>query len=142
MRRSPVLASIALVLSLVVPAHAGTARGYITAPAAHPTVARAAWEANPRNNGLTGWVFRLDGGADDATYSAVVERGATGVETIDLYFYEDLGDGSGPGRPCNVAVTDETLKTESGTICPGPQVGAWGVAVLVAGADARFVVSY
>jgi len=131
-----------MVLAFGLPAQAGGTRGRVALSVGHPTVAASSWHLSRSSNGLTGWVFRLDADADDAAYTMVTTGGTTGVEVLDAYFYEDMGDGSGPGRPCAVAFRDVDRRTETGVICPGPQVGAWGVVVLVAGADARFSLTW
>ena len=127
-----------LVLALAMPAHAGGERGRVMVPVASPTIPRAAYLASPGSNGLTGWVFRLDPATGGGHYTLTVTQGATGFEDADVYFYEDLPDGSGPGAPCPVSRSAQRGGTETGTICPGPQTAAWAIVVLATGADARF----
>ena len=141
MRKIFIAVSIMAMLSTAVPADAG-ARGQIRLAVAHPSVPHAVWASGARSNGIVGWVFRVPPTADEATYQMLVTGGATGLETTDVYFYEDWPNGSGPGTPCAIRVARESLEGESGTICPGPQVPAWGIVVLVAGTNATFTLTY
>ena len=142
MRRTGFVASAVLALALVVPAQAGGERGRVMVPVGSPTIPRAAYMASPGMNGVTGWVFRLDPGAGGGHYALTVTHGSTGLEDADVYFYEDLPGGGGPGAPCVVGRAQQRGGTETGTICPGPQKAAWAIVVLTTGANARFTFTY
>jgi hypothetical protein len=143
MRRSVIGACILAMLSVVAPAEAGgLERGSVRVPVANPAVPNAAWDAKVRANGETGWIFPLNPSADDAEYTLVTTGGLTGVENLDAYFYEDAPDGSGPGRICRVAPREQGIHSETGVMCPGPQVAAWGIVVLTTGANATFTLTW
>lgn len=130
-----------VVLSSLMPASAGgSERGRVMFATGHPATARQAVEWSRGMNGVFGWVFRLAPHADDAPYELTVKNGLTGVENADVYFYTD--GGNRPGDPCLVSPTVEERRSETGYICPGPDVGGWGVVVLVAGANAQFSIDY
>ena len=141
MRRVSVLASIMVMLAVVVPARAGGNNGRVSLAAVSPAIPRSAYEASRATNGVLGWVFKLDAGADDSTYSMEIRRGGSGFEELDVYFYEGKAHGQ-IGDICPVLVQREGPKTETGVICPGPMEAEWGIAVLVAGSDAHFSITY
>lgn len=142
MKRLRVLAGALVVLASVAPARAdGDARGSVLLPAGGPAPARQLYEAT-RANGLIGYVFRIDPAAGDVPYEMRVGGGAT-ARTLDVYFYEAARDGRGIGAICPVSsLIVEDGARETGIVCPGPKDASWGIAVLVAGANATFRIDW
>lgn len=102
-----------------------------------PQLAIEAWDALGRDgNGMFGYVFRIAGGGD--TFALTTRSGATGLESFDLYFYEQ-GVGNRPGAliepPHDLCPGGQLVCNKFGDV---PANAAWAVVTLGTGANGTF----
>jgi hypothetical protein len=107
----------------------------------HPRLVTVLHNAGTDTN-LIGCVLALPSSADDQPY--VLKR-TSGAGNLDALFYETAG-GNQIGPVCsNVDGTDDdplNFTKETGTICPGAQVGRWAVITLKWGLNEGFTFTY